>query len=210
MTTYIKYPRTYHLPWSHGRTDDDKVLVSTAQFEGKEVVVTEKMDGECTTFYHNHIHARSLDSANHPSRNWVKGFWSGMKNDIPLGWRICGENLYAKHSIFYKDLLSYFYGFSIWNERNEVLDWDSTLEFFALLNIIPVNEIYRGVYNEQHIIELGEHLIQSGAEGYVVRLTAQFHYNDFRVCVGKCVRKDHVQTNKHWRQQEIIPNLLRT
>lgn len=42
----IKYPRTYHLPTSPGVTDDDRVLESYAGFEGQEIVVTEKMDGE--------------------------------------------------------------------------------------------------------------------------------------------------------------------
>lgn len=41
-------------------------------FLGQEVVVTEKIDGENTTMYPDHIHARSLDSNHHPSRNIVK------------------------------------------------------------------------------------------------------------------------------------------
>lgn len=36
------------------------------------VVITEKMDGENTTLYRDGLHARSLDSRHHPSRNWVK------------------------------------------------------------------------------------------------------------------------------------------
>ena len=51
MNERVKYPRTYHLPWSEGRTDDDKVLSDDSQFIGKYVVVTEKMDGENTTIY---------------------------------------------------------------------------------------------------------------------------------------------------------------
>ena len=45
-TKYIKYPRTWHHPISEGVTDDDKVLKDTSNFEGKEIVVTVKMDGE--------------------------------------------------------------------------------------------------------------------------------------------------------------------
>lgn len=41
-----KYPRTYHLSSSPGKTSDDKVISDMSEFEGKEVVVTEKMDGE--------------------------------------------------------------------------------------------------------------------------------------------------------------------
>ena len=47
----VKYPRTYHLPYSKGYTSDDKVLTSDNQFQTMDVVVTEKMDGENTTIY---------------------------------------------------------------------------------------------------------------------------------------------------------------
>lgn len=46
FTPYVKYGRTFHLPWSPGAHDDDKTLKDTSQFEGKRVVVTKKMDGE--------------------------------------------------------------------------------------------------------------------------------------------------------------------
>ncbi|WP_181004126.1 hypothetical protein [Bacillus thuringiensis] len=45
-------------------------------------------------------------------------------------------------------------------------------------------------------------------EGYVLRLTDAFHYNDFSKSVGKFVRKDHVQTNQHWMTQAVIQNKL--
>lgn len=46
FTSYVKYGRTFHLPWSPGAHDDDKTLRDTTHFAGKEVVVTLKMDGE--------------------------------------------------------------------------------------------------------------------------------------------------------------------
>lgn len=68
----FKYPRTPHLPWSAGKTDDDIVLLSTEHFEGKKVVVTEKLDGENTTMYTDYLHARSTINRPHISRGWVK------------------------------------------------------------------------------------------------------------------------------------------
>ena len=56
FTSLVKYPRTYHLPWSHGRTKDDRGFDDMSSFIGKEVVVTIKMDGEQTTMYKDHIH----------------------------------------------------------------------------------------------------------------------------------------------------------
>ena len=61
FTTRVKYPRTWHLPWSPGATADDRVLDSVSHFYGREIVVTTKMDGECTTMYSDFLHARSID-----------------------------------------------------------------------------------------------------------------------------------------------------
>lgn len=46
FTPYVKYGRTFHLPWSPGAHDDDKTLNDASQFYGKRVIVTKKMDGE--------------------------------------------------------------------------------------------------------------------------------------------------------------------
>jgi hypothetical protein len=46
FTPYVKYGRTWHLPWSPGAHDDDKTLNDASQFYGKRVIITKKMDGE--------------------------------------------------------------------------------------------------------------------------------------------------------------------
>jgi len=122
MSNYYKYPRTPHLPWSPGVSADDITQFSLLSFEGADVVVTEKMDGENTSLYRDHSHARSLDSIHHSSRDWLKQWHGTFAHNIPLGWRICGENLFARHSVRYDHLASYFYGFSIWDDTNQALD----------------------------------------------------------------------------------------
>lgn len=200
MTKYVKYPRTYHLPWSPGATNDDKIMENTNNFTGKKVIVSEKMDGENTTIYNDHIHARSIDSKDHISRTWVKNFWAQIKHNIPEDYRICGENLYAKHSIYYDNLDSYFLGFSVW-ENNICLSWKETIEWLELLNIIPVPILYFGIYDEELIKK-----INNIREGYVVRLANAFNYSEFHKCVGKFVRANHVTTDEHWLSKEIILN----
>jgi hypothetical protein len=200
FTEWVKYPRTHHLPWSEGLHEDDRLIESLTAFEGERVIVTEKMDGENTTLYRNYTHARSVDGRNHPTRAWVKQFWSGISADIPQGWRVCGENLYAKHSVSYENLESYFLGFSIWNERNVCLSWPETTEWFALLGITPVPVIYDGLFDAKSIQKLWIPQRWASCEGYVVRVSAPISYGEFRHKVGKFVRKDHVQTVKHWAQ----------
>lgn len=132
---YYKYPRTLHLPWSEGLSPDDIRAVDCSHFVGKEVVVTEKVDGECTTMYCDHIHARSIDSKHHPSRTWVKTLHGSIKHEIPEGFRVCGENVYARHSIEYDNLPSYFLVFGIYSPNNTCLSWDDTKEFASLLGL---------------------------------------------------------------------------
>ena len=165
---YKKYPRTFHLPFSKGSTSDDKFLKDYSNFENKDIVVTLKMDGENTTMYNDHIHARSLDSGYHESRDWIKQFHSSFKHDIPKNIRICGENLYATHSIEYNNLLSYFYGFSIF-ENDTCLSWNDTLEWFELFGIIPVEVIYEGVFDLNKLEQLSILLDSNKHEGFVVR-----------------------------------------
>jgi hypothetical protein len=198
-----------HLPWSPGVTDDDKIMPDLSNFEGKVVIVTEKMDGENTTMYRDHIHARSIDSKGGEDRAWVKQFWSSFAHEIPDGWRICGENLWAEHSIHYKDLKSFFYGFSIWNEMNVCLNYDETLDWMYLLGITPMPTLYRGVWDEKKIRALEKDLKWEKNEGYIVRVYEAFPYSAFKKSVAKFVRKGHVQTTKHWRQgRAFTPNEL--
>ena len=104
----VKYPRTLHFPWSNW-TSDDKVLKSIDNFVGKQVVVTEKMDGENFNGYCDYAHARSLSPLTGDDRGSAKAIWSNVSWKIPVGYRFCGENLYAKHSIHYFNLKSYLF-----------------------------------------------------------------------------------------------------
>jgi len=210
FVNYVKYPRTYHLPWSDGMNEDDRMMPSIIGFQNQEVVVTEKLDGENTSMYRDHIHARSIDSGNHNSRNWVKNFWSSISYEIPEGWRICGENLYAVHSLKYEPLYSYFFGFSVWTDKNVCLSWEETLEWFDLLGIIPVPVLYRGPFDKNKIESLWTPYDYDRKEGYVVRVAGEINYGQFREKVGKFVRANHVNTAKHWfHGQRIERNSLR-
>lgn len=213
FTSRVKYPRTFHLPWSPGVTDDDRVMDDPDDaFDGAEVVVTEKADGECTTFYRDYLHARSTDYSPHPSRDRVRALHAQIAHDIPDNWRICGENVYAQHSIAYDALPSHFLVFSIWNERNECLSWDDTVLWAQLLGLSVVPVLHRGPWDERAVRALdGVAKSQLGGdrEGYVVRLSAGFHYRAFRRSVAKYVRANHVQTHGGWAVRTVVANGLR-
>lgn len=197
-----KFPRTPHFSWSPGFTGDDIRLADTSRFENmREVVMTEKLDGENTTLYSDgYIHARSIDSNNHPSRAWVKKALSAVAHDLPEGWRLCGENLYAVHSISYTELPTFFFVFSIFTEDNLCLSWEDTEEMAELLELKTVPVLYRGPWDEETIKQAFNPKSSFGekAEGYVVRNADSFPYSAYGKNVAKYVRANHVQTDDHW------------
>jgi len=216
LSTYplVKYPRTVHLPWSGATTADDITADDLLGFAGRNVVVTVKLDGENTTMYSDYIHARSLDSEHHPSRNWVKGLHAAIGHMIPEGWRVCGENLFALHTIRYRNIPSYFFVHSIWNDRNECLSWDDTSEWAQLLGLALVPVLYRGMWDENIIRSLYRPEIDGDpCEGYVVRLEDSFPYEKFGSSVAKYVSEKFRHavdaSDSHWRSKPVVPNTLR-
>jgi hypothetical protein len=208
FTSRVKYARTYHLPWSPGVTDDDRVQADLSRLESGPVVVTAKMDGECTTMYRDYLHARSLEFQPHPSRERVKALHGAIAHDIPDGWRLCGENLFAQHSIHYTRLKAHFLVFSVWNDKNECLSWDEAVEWSALLGLQTVPVLYAGKWSEAEIKRLYQPTLDGDpCEGYVVRTADSFHYRDFRYCVAKFVRVNHVAVHGgHWANRVVVPN----
>jgi hypothetical protein len=209
FTDRVKYPRTYHLPWSPGITDDDRVLDDLSPFVGQEVIVTAKMDGENTTLYRDYLHARSIEYERHESRSWIRAMHARIAEDIPAGWRFCGENLYAKHAIKYEHLSDYFQLFSVWNEKNECLSWDETCDWANLMvgvRLVPI--LYEGPWNEKLVRGLYTPTLGGDpCEGYVVRVKRALHYREFRRVVGKFVRPAH-KAPQDWLRRPVERNLL--
>lgn len=216
FTPYVKFPKIWHFPWSEGFDHKTDRVFSSDDIEdafgGAKIVVSEKLDGEGSSVYRNYYHARSLDGRNHESRSWIKATASSISQEIPDGWRVCGENLFAKHSILYDDLPSYFFVFAIYNEVNECLDWDETMMWCKLLGLETVPVLYDGKYDETKVRACftGKSVFGTSAqEGYVMRLREKIPWSRHKKSFAKCVRKDHVQTSHNWMNQKVVPNKLR-
>ena len=217
----MKYPRTYHLPYSPGATKDDKKLQGDwfKYYQGKEIVITEKLDGENIHMNQKDCYARS-DGA--PTRSpWSRNIWDPQEG---LYWRIktligsnetlFGENLYGEHSIHYDKLPSYFHLFAV-NTESMWESWQSVKLFGAILGVKTVPELWRGiVYNEKQLEELVNRFVKEPSvygdtrEGVVVRLTSSFPLDDFKNCVCKWVRPNHVQTDEHWTKNWVKAKLI--
>ena len=105
------------------------------------------------SMYRDRIHARSMSSHDHPSRHFVKSIHASVKHLIPDGWRICGENMFALHSIYYTELPSYFIVFAIFDECNVEIDWDKTVEMCNDLGLVHVPVLYDGQWDLDKIKE---------------------------------------------------------
>lgn len=210
MTDYYKYPRTFHSLLSETVTSDDKYLLNYDNFIGKEIVITEKMDGSNVTLYNDYYHNRSINTSLHSAFDWIKRYHSNLSYNIPSNLRICGEYLLNVHSISYEDLESYFLAFSVWdNDTNVCLSFDETKEWLDLLNICHVPILYEGIFDIKIIETLYKKLDKSKHEGIVVRLKESFHYDTFNNSVFKLVRANHVQTDKHWMHSQMKINKLK-
>ena len=207
----IKYPRTYHVPWSTG-TSDDKTHENDNFLQGMNVIVTLKMDGENTSiYYRGEIHARSLERPNHPSQSWVKQLAGEIGWQLTENVRVCGENLYAKHTVEYNDLPTYFMVFSIW-KGDKCANWIETKMICDALNLTTVPVIYVGSYDKEAILRAFEPY-KNNHEGYVIRNANEFLYEDFKYNTAKFVNPEFRQTLKestvHWATAKVIPNKLK-
>ena len=203
-----KYPRTPHHPWSPGVGSDDKVASDLSRLARQNVVVTEKMDGENTTLFRDGYHARSLDSGYHPSRSWLAGWHAGVAHSIPEGWRVCGENLYARHSMAYDALPGFFLAFSVWDDADCCLSWDATLAWLGERTIPVVPTLFRGSLADDALKGIIKGIDPARQEGFVIRTLAGFAMADFPAHVVKWVRAGHVTDARHWSKAPVVPNGL--
>lgn len=218
-----KYNRTFHFPFSPGATNDDKIATSMDKLIGVPIVITEKMDGSNTSLETDGCFARTHTGApTHPSFNMLKALHSSIKSIMEPGTQLFGEWCFAKHSIEYSELPSYFMLFGVRYLNNDGKgkhrwgSWTDVEMWAGDLGIATVPLLFTGkVSSEKELQQLVESFMNQPSscggirEGVVVRLAQSFSDNDFSSCVMKCVRANHVQTSEHWKDQEIIKNKLK-
>jgi hypothetical protein len=219
----MKYPRTYHVPFSPGATKDDKKLKDGwfEYYRGKEIVFTEKLDGENSCLCQKGVFARSHGAETRSP--WSINLWG----DNGLYWKvkglidddllIFGENLYGEHSIHYEKLRDYFHVFACYNETTDKWwSWDDVKFVSKVLDVPHVPTLWRGIAESED--QIRELIIQTmnmpsaygnTKEGVVIRLANEFDGEDFPNYVCKYVRANHVQTDEHWTRNWKKAELIR-
>jgi hypothetical protein len=228
--TSRKYCRSLHSPLSLGTTSDDRFMPSNyleVFSDFKELVITEKLDGQNNCFKKDGVFARShVAPTSHPWDVPMRTRWELIKNDLG-NLELFGENMYGIHSIQYSRLESYFYVFAA-REGDEWLSWDEVKFYSNLFDFPTVPELsinsnlkdfsdldkwikYNIGYTWEEFTntsgELGGNSNESPTcEGLVIRNRSEFKTNNGILNVAsnefdslfKLVRKDHVKTDVHW------------
>ena len=244
----IKYLSTGYLPDSpeheHRRNDyshpDLRHFVCDME-PSLPVVVTVKMDGSNAMITrlpeimpdpsrHCPAHGVAARNGKHTTHNSFdllkKRNREQYEYKIPPHIQICGEWLYAWHSIHYADLedcdesdcdehavpvRDYFQVFGVYDNRFDVwLSWPEVEEWAAKIGAETVPVVEKRVFEyPNHVYEVypeADRLIENGHEGIVIRSALPFHYGQFEARLGKYVRENHVTTDEHWSQQAIVQN----
>ncbi len=220
-----KYGRTYHFSFSPGTTSDDRISHNYYDHLQKmnNAVLTEKLDGENNCLSKIGVFARS-HAATTESR-WTKDLrqrWELMKNDLG-DMQIFLENMYAIHSIEYKNIEQHYFVFAVriggrclsWDE---VKFWASAFDFPVVpeLEIIEPNKLtqqeVQGMverYASQpsvldsynHVMDAKGNVIDRSPctrEGVVLVNMEEYLLKDFDKNCFKYVRAKHVKTDEHW------------
>ena len=211
-----KYARTRHFSFSPEIHSDDKVQFDISSLIGNEIVITEKADGGNTGMNYLYIYGRTHALPTTCSTfDYIKAVhFYPKKDNFNKNYMYFGENLYAIHSIKYTNLKDYFYLFNIQN-KDVMLSFDTMVEEAKRLAFKTVPVVFRGILNtEKELKQLLEKEIKKESyfggeiEGFVVRVADEFKMEDFSKKVVKYVRKGHVQSDKHWKEnwkkQELV------
>ena len=143
----LKYPRSYHVPFSMGSTSDDRISKNIKNIFRKYTIITEKLDGENTSENEHGVYARSrVAPTNNPWATWIKPYWELIKNDLKdFDLEICGENMFGEHSILYSGLDSHLYVFGMRNTKHDMfLSFEETEYYAQLFDLKMVPILFRG------------------------------------------------------------------
>jgi hypothetical protein len=211
-----KYGRTYHYPFSPGTTSGDRVnhdyWHDLQQIH--TLVHTEKLDGENNCLNKFGVFARSHTApTTSPWTATLRTFWQRVKGELG-DLEIFLENLYAIHSLWYRQLDHHFYVFAV-REGEQWLSWEEVKFYAAMLDLPVVPEIEKQSIAESRDMfekKIMKMVSAPGAfapvdvatgkvctmEGIVSRNADGFATASFPHNVFKWVRKGHVQTTEHW------------
>ncbi len=187
-----KYPRTPHLRGSRLQAgDEDLSQIPFSEIKGRHIVIEEKVDGANSAISFGENGELLLQSRGH----YLTGGYRERHYDLMKQWAVShkdsffavlgqryimyGEWLYAKHSVYYDDLPSYFLEFDILDrETGLFLDTPSRGKLTSRIAVSSVPVLAEGVFvsekevlkylghsrfiSEQHMENLRKYCLENG------------------------------------------------
>lgn len=170
----FSYPEIYHFPWSKRNNQGDLgietfsrygVIPSIQQFEGLQIVVTEKYSDKCLSLHQN-LSSQLLEN------KWDKRF-----SKLPQEYKIIGRNLKKGNILF----IEWFEVISIFDENNVCLSWEEIEFYCKLLNFRMIQVIWKGIWDLDFIKNLN-----NKQEGYILRASARIPFHMLHIFSVKC------------------------
>jgi hypothetical protein len=232
---FVKYPRTPHLVGSKG-TDDDKhlseadshrfladgSLIVEEKLDGTNVGIRFTDDGDMVLQCRGHL----ITDGMHPQYDLFKQ-WGAVKRSVLEDmladqFILFGEWVYARHSVYYRQLPHYFFEFDIYDKHGaEFLSLERRLAILEGTGIQTVPVIHVGALDRQKLGALigpsrfdsvfenpFTHCTDTLMEGLYLRTEA----NGMVTGRAKFVRPEFVEKVKqsaHWQYQAMTVNRLK-
>lgn len=213
-----KFLSTGHWPESKTVHRDDTYMTNPQMFVGREIVITEKLDGGNTCLARGEVYARSTGLPSHDGWFAMVRKHHGWKtvNDAPDLYTY-GEDLYGIHSIEYAAMKEQetYHVFAV-RQQDTFLSWDD-VELRAMELDCPTTPVrFRGVVSSiREITAIFESIVAGPSsiggpcEGGCIRVASDFPADQFSSMTAKYVRPKHVQTDEHWTRNWQPAKLVR-
>lgn len=178
--------------------------VQASSFIGERVVVTEKMDGEISSFYSDgYYHPRSMTYSQHWSRDYAKSRAQAIALAMRPNEIFVFENMYATHTVEYDNLVDYLYLLYIIRGKN-VLSYTETKKIADSNGFVTPKVLFIGTLRSvDQLRDLSEY-----REGYVIRRESAFPYRYLGMFSAKYVIENFVQSDIHWTNSEQKRNRI--
>jgi hypothetical protein len=207
-----KYPSVKRVSWSPdlrashelgGNLRDETHYNFISENSGISYVATIKYDGGNIFMDNQTIHARSVDdNCSHAVYSNVKRLWNEIKYNIPDNMAIFGEDLYVTRSIQYTNLPNFFIVFAVIEYVDGqwfVLSIDEQKTWCELLDLNHADIIWEGTLDENINVPYNEFYNEDECEGYVLRPSCSYPFDNIGNVCAKFVRSGHVQSDTHWK-----------
>ena len=220
---FFKFPTTPHLTvLGKGTVRNDKVFTEHERdaFLDHELIVEEKIDGANVGISFDssgevHVQNRGSFLLKPYQGQWKKlDEWLSLNLDrffdvLQDQYILFGEWCFARHSVRYENLPSWFLGFDIYDKENrQFLSCEMRNDLFRQMDISQTPMLGRGRFSLQELKTFFRTSRFSSTASE--RIYLRYDHGKWLGARAKLVRPEFVQTIEiHWSRKGIIPNKLR-